>query len=151
MTSTDVLFESENTGREGSLEFLSFVSDGLSFAIDTGCIMEIITDYQITPLPRVPSHIKGIINLRGQIIPVVDARIRMRQSISDDSGEPCIIILKIDEIDLGLMVDGVSNVLSIDTKDILPPPASSKQELIMGIARVGEKPHLILDCQKIAR
>ena len=146
----DLLAMEDETSLSTDLsEFLAFVSDGLDFAISTKYVTEIITNYQITLLPRVPSHIRGIINLRGQIIPVIDTRIRLRQNPSENRGEVCIIIINIDEVLMGLLVDNVSHVLNVSRNEILPPPVNNRQELVTGIVHVADASYLVIDCEKL--
>jgi len=133
-------------------EYLAFLSDDLRFAVSAKYVTEIITSFFTTVLPRVPSYVKGIFNLRGQVIPIVDARIRMRQT-PDDSGDEgkCVIVLNNDagEVAIGLLVDGVSHVVNIKEEDILVPPANNRQELVNGIVHIGRDDYLILDCEKL--
>jgi len=133
-------------------EYLAFLSDELRFAVSAKYVTEIITSFFTTVLPRVPSYVRGIFNLRGQVIPIVDARIRMRQSpgSEDDLGK-CVIVLNnsAGEVAIGLLVDGVSHVVNIKEEDILVPPANNKQELVSGIVHIGKDDYLILDCEKL--
>lgn len=93
--------------------FLTFRSADLTFAVNTKYVIEIITNHSITTLPMVPEYIKGIINLRGQIIPIVDIRLRLgKPSIDMENNESnCIIVLDIDSISVGIIVDSVSQVV----------------------------------------
>lgn len=118
---------------------LAFISDGLTYAINVGYVIEIITNHAITILPMVPSYIAGIINLRGQIIPIIDIRLRMGKAPSLQSESNCIIVLNIDSMDIGIMVDNVSQVLDIDESKISPMPSSSHQELVSGILNLTEE------------
>jgi len=133
-------------------EYLAFISDDLRFAVSAKYVTEIITSFFATVLPKVPPYVKGIFNLRGQVIPIVDARIRMRQSPgnNDDEGK-CVIVLNnsVGEVAIGLLVDGVSHVVNIKDEDILIPPANNKQELVNGIVHIGIDDYLILDCEKL--
>ena len=133
-------------------EYLAFISDGLRFAISARYVTEIITSFFITVLPGVPGFIKGIFNLRGQVIPIVDARIRMRQS-PNNGDEPgrCVIVLNsaAGEVAIGLLVDGVSHVINIRDEEILVPPANNRQELVSGIVHIGEDDYMIMDFEKL--
>lgn len=133
-------------------EYLSFVSDTLRFAVSARYVTEIITSFSITILPQVPKYVKGIFNLRGQVLPIVDARTRMRQKESnEDEPGKCVIVLnnKDGEVAIGFLVDGVSHVVNIGDEEILPPPANNRQELVSGIAHVDGDDYLILDCDML--
>lgn len=132
-------------------EYLAFISDGLNFAVSAKFVTEIITNHIITVLPRVPEYVKGLFNLRGQVIPIIDARLRMRQTPDEetDASSKCVIVIECSEVSIGLLVDGVSHVVNIDDKDILPPPANNRQELVNGIVHIESEDYLILDCEKL--
>lgn len=127
--------------------FLTFQSDGLTFGVSTNYIIEIITNHLITMLPMVPGYVKGIMNLRGQIIPVIDIRLRMGKMDIEYSSTSCIIVLSADGINFGIMVDSVEQVLDIDSAQVSPVPSSHSQELVSGMLTIGDgSTILILDC-----
>lgn len=129
-------------------QFLIFESDELLFGADVEYVVEIITNHIITPLPIVPSYIRGIINLRGQIIPVLDIRLRLGKSPADDS---CIIVLNMHDIYLGILVDSVAQMVSIPPENILPVPDRNGQELVSGMCTLADgKTMLVLDCDLLA-
>lgn len=128
--------------------YLTFISDGLTYAINTSYVTEIITNHVITSLPSVPSYISGIINLRGAIVPIVDIRARMNKFPADISSGNCIIVLSIDSINLGIIIDDVSQVIDIDKTQISPMPANNHQELVNGMITVDNgQTFLFLDCE----
>lgn len=128
--------------------FLTFQSDGLTFGVSTNYIIEIITNHMITMVPVVPSYVKGIINLRGQIIPIIDIRLRMGKMDIDYTSTSCIIVLNFDSINIGIIVDAVEQVLDIDCAKISPVPAKNQQELVSGmISLQDDSVVLILDCE----
>ena len=131
-------------------DYLAFVSDGLNFAVSAKYVTEIITNFIITPLPRVPDYIRGIFNLRGQVMPIIDARLRMRQRPDDGTEQnKCVIVIICEDVSIGLLVDGVSHVVNIKTDDILPPLASNRQELVNGIVHINSEDYLVLDCERL--
>ncbi len=139
---TDAAVSSENIRK-----FLTFVSDGLFFGIDASYVTEIIINHNITFLPMVPYYIKGIINLRGQIIPIVDIRLRMNkpECVKEDNSN-CIIVLNIDTVMIGILVDSVRQVLDVDTSMISPPTANNYEELVNGMITLSdESTMLVLD------
>lgn len=134
---------------ENSKKHLTFFSDGLQYAIDVDNVNEIITNYTITFLPKVPNFIKGIMNLRGQVTPVVDIRILMGRPEIEATSETCIIILEVKNVSLGILVDGVSRVIDLTDDQISPPPANINQEIVCAIANVDGVVNLLLDCEKL--
>ncbi len=143
----------ENTSVESIKKYLTFVSDNLIFGIDASYITEIIINHNITFLPIVPYYIKGIINLRGQIIPIIDIRLKMGkpENIKED-GSNCIIVLNIDGTMLGIMVDNVQQVLDIDTSKISPPTVNNCEELVNGMVTLSDgSTVLTIDCDVIKR
>lgn len=141
----------EITSTQGSSteeRFLTFQSDGLTFGVSTNYIIEIITNHMITMVPVVPSYVKGIINLRGQIIPIIDIRLRMGKMDIDYTSASCIIVLNCDSISIGIIVDAVEQVLDIDSSKISPVPAKNQQELVSGMISLQDgSVVLILDCE----
>lgn len=128
--------------------FLTFQSDGLTFGVSTNYIIEIITNHMITMVPVVPGYVKGIINLRGQIIPIIDIRLRMGKMDIDYTSASCIIVLNCDSISIGIIVDAVEQVLDIDSSKISPVPAKNQQELVSGMISLQDgSVVLILDCE----
>ncbi len=134
---------------EKSKKYLAFISDGLQYAIDVGYVDEIKTNETITLLPKVPKFIKGVMNLRGQIKPVVDIRVLMNRPAIEYNSETCIIVLEVNSVSLGILVDGVSRVIDLFPDMISPPPSNINQELVYGIANVEGVVNLMLDCEKL--
>lgn len=117
---------------------LTFMSDGLLLGISTEYVVEIITNHTITRLPIVPPYIKGIINLRGQVIPIIDTRMKTgKPPLEDDGSTRCIIILEIDENPIGITVDSVSQVIDVDAEAIANCN-NNTNELISGMISLGD-------------
>lgn len=132
--------------------FLTFRSADLTFAVNTKYVIEIITNHSITTLPTVPEYIKGIINLRGQIIPIVDIRLRLgKPSIDMENNESnCIIVLDIDSISVGIIVDSVSQVVDSELSKISPVPVNNQRELVNGMISLDvNNVVLLLDCEQL--
>lgn len=143
---TEVVVEKER--------FLTFHSADLTFAVNTKYVIEIITNHTITTLPMVPEYVKGIINLRGQIIPIVDIRLRLGKPSIDMEMECndtcCIIVLDIDSISVGIIVDSVSQVVDSELSKISPVPVNNQQELVNGMISLDvNNVVLLLDCQQL--
>ena len=130
--------------------YLTFIANGLTYGVDTMHVVEIITDYSIRPVPLVPEYIKGIINLRGQIIPIIDIRLRMGKPAIDYTNTTCIIVLNIDSAQIGVIVDAVQQVIDIDRNQISPVPVENQQELINGMISYGDRSVILfLDCEQL--
>ena len=127
--------------------FLTFTSDGLTIGISTDYVTEIITNHSITVLPLVPDYVKGIINLRGQIIPIVDMRILLGCPAQQDT---CIIILNINDTMVGILVDTVQKMMDIEKSAILPAPAQNTQDMVSGMCSLEDgQTMLVFDCPQI--
>jgi len=129
-----------------SKKYLTFVSNGLGFAISSENVIEIINEHFITRLPRVPDYIKGIINLRGQIVPIMDARLRMGHPMAEHTKETCIIVISVGDVSIGLYVDKVLHMIDLYDDNISAPPESSNQEFVSGITHLNNVVYMILDC-----
>ena len=132
MSATDLDMEdivSEDSENENIERFLTFVSDTITFGVSTNRVIEIISTYMIRPLPMVPGYIKGIINLRGMVIPVIDLRMRMGKSPAEETASSCIIVLEIEDVTIGVLVDAVIQVLDIDLTKTTTIPVHDNQEL----------------------
>ncbi len=111
-------------------KYLIFISDDLKLGVDTKYVDEIITNNSITYLPKMPDYIRGIINLRGLITPIMDIRRRLGKMPKDDC---IIIVLNMDGVYLGILVDSVDQMVDIPNEAILPVPAQSSQLLVSGM------------------
>lgn len=136
----------ENAAAEiQSNKYLIFLSDRLRYGVNAEQVEEIITNYSITRLPRVPDYIRGIVNLRGQIIPVVDIRLRLGKPTQEDC---CIIVVEIDNSTIGILVDGVEKMVDVPKESILSMPAQNDQKMISGMCSLSDGgTMLILDCE----
>ncbi len=129
---------------------LTFESGDLILYISTRYIIEIINGHTITTLPLVPSYVKGIINLRGQVLPVVDLQMRMGKGETASTGKNCVIVLDIDSVSLGIMVDSVRQVLDIDLKNVRPIPLKRQQKLLDGMITMDDGTvFMSVDCQAL--
>ena len=126
-------------------KYLICLSDGLRYGLDAEQVVEIITDHTITPLPCVPSYVRGVINLRGQIIPVIDLRLRLGKMPQE---ECCIMVVNVDNEVISILVDGVEKMVDISRGAILPVPTQqSAMKLVSGMCSLpGGNTMLILDC-----
>ncbi len=129
--------------------FLTFLSDGLYFGVNTRNVIEIINNHQIRTLPMVPDYVRGIINLRGQVIPIIDMRLRMGKPFQEYTPKTCIVILEIDSNTIGIVVDSVAQVLDIDLDRITPIPTENRQELTNSMISIDGTVILLLECEAI--
>ncbi len=140
----------ENEAPASTERFLTFTCDGLNIGVSTNYVIEIITDHSITMLPLVPDYVKGVINLRGQIIPIIDIRLRMGKPSIEYTDTTCIIVLNIDSTQIGIIVDAVQQVMDINKQQISPVPVENQQELINGMVSSGDRSVILfLDCQQL--
>lgn len=131
------------------VRFLTFVSDGLHFGVNTNNIIEIISNHKIRPLPMVPDYVRGIINLRGQTIPIIDMRLRMGKPFQEYTPKTCIIILEIESNMIGIIVDSVAQVIDIDLDRTAPIPTENKQELTNYMISIDGTVILLLECEAL--
>ena len=132
-------------------KYLTFTLGRESYGLEIKYVIEIIGIQTITEVPGLPRYIKGIINLRGKIIPVMDVRERFKKKFREYNERTCVIVIEINDFLVGLIVDQVAEVLSISKENIVPPPEASDSEskFIQGIGKVGEEVKLLIDCEKL--
>lgn len=134
-------------------KFLTFLVGREEYGIEIKYVTEIIGGIQtITEVPEVPAYVKGIINLRGKIIPVLDINLRFKKEARAYDDRTCIIVIDIYDLSVGLIVDHVAEVVAIADEEIaLPPDARSgfRNNYIKGIGKAGQDVKLILDCQRL--
>ena len=135
-------------------KYVTFKSGSEYFGIKIEYVNEIIVYQEITEIPETEDYIKGLINLRGKIIPVVDARIRLRQEPFEYNDRTCIIVLNVKNLVVGLIVEKIAEVVEITEGNIVPNPKigkadKSQNKYVYGIGRVGDKVKLLLDPEKL--
>lgn len=144
----DLMAQDEDTQKG---KFLTFTIGSGSYGLEIACVTEIIGIQPITEVPELPNYVKGIINLRGKIIPVIDVRLRFKKELREYNDRTCIIVVSIKETTVGLIVDSVSEVLSIRDEEIVPPQElkTAQNRYIKGIGKIGGDVKLLLDCDKL--
>ena len=135
-------------------KYVTFKSGSEYFGIKIEYVNEIIVYQEITEIPETEDYIKGLINLRGKIIPVVDARIRFRQEPFEYNDRTCIIVLNVKNLVVGLIVEKIAEVVEITEGNIVPNPKigkadKSQNKYVYDIGRVGDKVKLLLDPEKL--
>lgn len=144
------VFEEQEDTQKG--RFLTFALGQEVFGIEIRYVTEIIGMQPITGLPEVPDYIKGIINLRGKIIPVIDVRLKFKKDAIEYDDRTCIIVIETSNLSVGMIVDNVAEVISIDDENIAPPPdnrSGVQNRYISGIGKAGNEVKLLLDCGKL--
>ena len=129
-------------------KFLTFFLDREEYGIEILSVREIIGLLPVTPVPQTPYYVQGVINLRGQVIPVVDLRLKFDMEPIDSTEETCIIVVQTGGAQLGIIVDKVSEVLDIPTRDIVDAPTLGTEintDYIMGIGKSEGRVTLLLD------
>ncbi len=137
-------------------QYLTFTVTGESFGIAISSIKEIIEYRAPTEVPMIPRYMRGIINLRGRVLPVIDLAVRFGRSALSETRRTCIVILeaqqKDEQHDIGVMVDAVSAVVEIADADVEPPPsfgANLRTDFISGMGKIGEGFVILLDIGKV--
>lgn len=132
-------------------KFLTFSLGEEDYGIEIKYVTEIINMQPITIVPEVPAYMKGIINLRGTIIPVMDVRLRFHKEPREYNDRTCIIVTHFENISIGLIVDSVAEVITIGEAEIVEPPSMNQasRRYIQGIGKVNGRVKLLLDCSKL--
>jgi len=136
-------------------KYLLFNLGGEEYGIDISRVTGIEELQKITHVPDMPLYMKGVINLRGRVIPVIDLRLRFGMEEREYDDRTCIIVCDVRDMTVGLIVDTVTVVLDIEGKNIEPPPSfkteSGKERSISGLARVDEEVKILLNVEKILK
>ena len=131
-----------------SQKYLIFMADHLKLGVVAEDVVEILNNQVITYLPMVPDYIRGIINMRGQMVPILDIRARLGMEPQEES---LVVVLNLDDVQLGILVDGVDQMLDIPKTNIHPLPANSTQMLVSGMCSLpdGSGTMMVLDCEQL--
>ena len=135
-------------------KYLTFKLGAEEYGLEILKVQEIIKMMSITHIPRTPSFVKGVINLRGKVIPVISLRLKFEMEEIEDTEKTCVIVVQIGEdmITMGIVVDEVSEVLEITSEAIEPPPsmgASVETQFILGMAKAKGSVKILLEIDKI--
>ena len=135
-------------------QYLTFWADGQLFGVSIVNVMQIIRMQKIVEIQDYPSYAKGIINLRGSIVPILDIRMRLGKPQVEYSERTCIVIIDVREKLYGIAVDLVNEVMEILPENISPPPQMdgvSVSEYLSGITKLDEKVVMVLDCSSLLK
>lgn len=125
-------------------QYLLFQSNDLRIGIEVEYVVETIINHSITRLPLVPDYVRGVINLRGEVIPIVDIRLRLGQRGERDDS---VIVINVNDTQMGILVDQVDQMVKLPKRQILPVPERNEQKLICGMSSLPDGgTMLVLDC-----
>lgn len=125
------------------------------YGIAISYVNEIINNVQsITAIPEVENYIKGLINIRGKIVPVIDVKVRFGQEPFEYTDRTCVIVIDVKSTMVGLIVEQVAEVITIDEKEIIPPPSlnsngTGREKYVFGLIRVGNEVKMLLNPEKL--
>jgi purine-binding chemotaxis protein CheW len=139
-------FAGEEDTQKG--KFLTFHLAKEDYGIEIRHVTEIIGIQKITEVPDMPDYVRGVINLRGKVIPVMDVRTRFRMPPREYDERTCIVVVNVEEKAVGLVVDQVNEVADIPDDQIEPPPSTrqgSGSRYIQGMGKIGEEVKILLD------
>jgi len=144
------------TIQEKEGKYLTFALDQEEYGLEILKVREIIGYVDVTAVPQTPHYVKGVINLRGQVIPVIDLRAKFGMETADLTEETCIIVVEITQPDhafsTGIIVDRVQEVLDVRGQDIEEAPqfgATVNTDSILGMGKVGDSVKILLDIDKV--
>jgi len=146
------LYDDEDDEDAQKDKFLTFTVGKEDYGLEIIHVTEIVGIQKITEVPDMPRYIKGVINLRGKVIPVMDVRRRFQLEDGDYDDRTCIVVVTINSTAVGLVVDKVREVSDIPSSQIEPPPNVSegnRQQYIKGLGKVEEEVKILLDTEKL--
>lgn len=158
MANVDTLESAEETTAavsDRSGKYLTFRLGDEEFGVEILRVTTIIRMLEITIVPDTPHYVRGVINLRGKVIPVVDMRIKFGLGETEDTNETCIIVVDVQQDDdatqMGIIVDSVSEVLDVSETDIEDTPAfgGENRDDILGIAKIDDAVKMLLDIDRV--
>jgi len=149
MAELEEIREDEDTQKG---KYMTFKSGNEYYGIGINYVNEIIGIQSITSVPETEEYIRGLINLRGKIIPVIDVRLRFRQQPIEYTDRTCIIVINVKNVVVGLIVQTIAEVVAIDDSEIEPPPTigtGGNNRYVYGIGKIGDSVKLLLDPDKL--
>ena len=148
--------QESNTLQDKEGKYLTFTLAAEDYGLEILKVREIIGMMDVTAVPQTPEYVKGVINLRGRVIPVIDLRLKFGLEEAEYGERTCIIVVEVQSqvgsVQMGVVVDSVSEVLNINGEEIEPPPsfgARLKTQYILGIAKAKGTIKILLDIDKV--
>ena len=148
---TETMISSDVASRQGG-KFLTLFLGEEEYGLEILKVQEIIGIMEITPIPNTPPFIRGVVNLRGKVIPVMDLRVKFSMEAIEETDETCIIVVLVEGIAMGLVVDRVSEVTDILGEDVEDAPSFGTDvdtDYILGIAKSEDRVRMLLDIDKV--
>ena len=133
-------------------KFLTFKIGDEEFAIPIGHVIEIVGIQKITEVPDMPDFVKGVINLRGKVIPVMDVRLRFHLPSVAYDDRTCVVVVSVGDVTIGLVVDTVCEVVDIPEANVSSPPrfsSATSGRYVSGMGKIGEAVKIIIDVAKL--
>ncbi|MBN1345404.1 MAG: purine-binding chemotaxis protein CheW [Phycisphaerae bacterium] len=133
-------------------KYLTFKLADEIYGLEILKVREIVKIMDITLVPQMPGYVKGVVNLRGKVIPVIDLRLRFGLPEAEYTDETCIIVVNLGGTETGVVVDTVQEVADIRDSQIEPPPSVGHDvdtKFILGMGKVGERVNILLDIDRI--
>lgn len=151
----DIINSEEQTAEDTQHgRFLTFTLEENVYGISIKYVTEIIGMQTVTTVPETPDFLKGIINLRGKVIPLIDVRLKFGKQEIEYNERTCVIVVEVDNLSVGLIVDMVDDVLTINDDKIAPPPVGTggyDNKYIEGIGQTDDQVILLLDAERILK
>jgi len=152
MMTQELVAERVESARKRGGKYLTFVLAEEEYGLEILKVREILGMLDITAVPRTPDFVKGVVNLRGKVIPVVDLRLKFGFDAAEQTDETCIIVVDVNEVEMGVIIDKVSEVLDIGDEDIEDSPNFGSQvdtDFILGMGKAEGKVTILLDIGKV--
>ena len=133
-------------------KYLTFVLNQEQYGVEILKVREILGLLPITPVPQTPHFVKGVINLRGKVIPVVDTRLKFNMPEIEHTNETCIIVVDVNSTMMGMIVDTVKEVMDIREEQVEDPPrfgSGMDTGAILGLGKVGDQVKILLNIEKV--
>ncbi|MGB8603127.1 MAG: chemotaxis protein CheW [Rhizomicrobium sp.] len=144
--------EKVETATEVRRQFITFITGGQEFGANIMTIREIRGWTETTPLPHAPDFVRGVINLRGVVLPVVDLKARLGRGLTEANQKHVIIVVKSGDRTLGLLVDAVSDILTVTANEIQPTPdlaRDTQSSFVEGIAVLDQRMVTLLSMERL--
>ena len=156
MTQNAAVIDQPNQTKQLAGKYLTFKLEVEEYGLEILKVQEIIKMMNITHVPRMPDFVRGVINLRGKVIPVVDLRLKFSMSSKETTDKTCVIVVQIKTasrlLTTGIIVDEVSEVLDVGGEQIEPPPefgSAVDTAFLLGIGKIGKRVVMLLDVDKV--
>ncbi len=148
--------QNDLTQDEDTVQYLTFKLDGESFATEISKVREVLEYTQVTPVPRSPEFMQGVINLRGSVVPVVDLRLQFGMAAAEQTVDSCIIIIEVNiegtSTVLGALADSVQEVIDLKAEQLEPAPSFGTRidnDFVQHMGKLEDRFVIVLDMNKV--